>query len=76
MTVQEAKPLVKNKMIEDNLAVLYHEPEGLVMSRSGDKCIVASCYQWMLDYGEENWKNFVMDHVKSDKFEAYNPKTL
>jgi len=76
MTVQAAKPIVKNKMIDDGLAVLYHEPEGLVMSRSGDKCIVASCYQWMLDYGEENWKNFVMEHVKSDKFEAYNPKTL
>mmetsp|Transcript_15483 Transcript_15483/g.10851 ORF Transcript_15483/g.10851 Transcript_15483/m.10851 type:complete len:198 (-) Transcript_15483:1620-2213(-) len=76
MTVQQAKPITKNKMIEDGQAVLYHEPEGLVMSRSGDKCIVASCYQWMLDYGEENWKNFCMEHVNSEKFEAYNPKTL
>jgi leucyl-tRNA synthetase len=26
-------------------------------------------------YGEEQWKNVVMDHVKSDNFETYNPKT-
>jgi leucyl-tRNA synthetase len=28
-----------------------------------------------MKYGEEQWKNIVMDHVKSDKFECYNPKT-
>lgn len=25
-----------------------------------------------MDYGEENWKNFCMEHVKSDKFDAYS----
>ena len=29
----------------------------------------------MMTYGEENWKNQVMDHVKSDSFECYNDKT-
>jgi leucyl-tRNA synthetase len=28
-----------------------------------------------LTYGEEEWKNFVKAHVKSENFEGYNPKT-
>ena len=31
-------------MLEKNLAVPYYEPESEVISRTGDKCIVASCY--------------------------------
>ncbi|CAG8696973.1 1704_t:CDS:2, partial [Scutellospora calospora] len=36
--------------------IVYNEPEGLVMSRSGDECVVALCDQWYLDYGEEEWR--------------------
>ncbi|KAF0915660.1 hypothetical protein E2562_037719 [Oryza meyeriana var. granulata] len=39
--VQEAKPLIKNKLLEDVTAVLYSEPEKKVMSRSGDERVVA-----------------------------------
>jgi leucyl-tRNA synthetase len=30
-------------MIEKGLAELYYEPESLIVSRSGDECIVALC---------------------------------
>ncbi|CAG8715087.1 13378_t:CDS:10 [Dentiscutata erythropus] len=54
--VQEAKPLVRDLLISNGQGFLYSEPEGLVMSRSGDECVVALCDQWYLDYGEEEWR--------------------
>lgn len=39
--VEEAKPIVKAQLIAENMAVTYYEPEGEVVSRSGDQCIVA-----------------------------------
>ncbi|CAG8679942.1 42317_t:CDS:10 [Gigaspora margarita] len=54
--VQEAKPLTKDLLISTGQGFLYNEPEGLVMSRSGDECVVALCDQWYLDYGEEEWR--------------------
>ncbi|CAG8548822.1 11572_t:CDS:10 [Diversispora eburnea] len=54
--VQEAKPLIKNLLISAGQGFVYNEPEGFVLSRSGDECIVALCDQWYLDYGEEEWK--------------------
>lgn len=68
MSVDKAKPIVKQHMLDKNLAVPYYEPESEVISRTGDKCIVASCYQWFLRYGEENWREFVRSHLKSDQF--------
>ena len=76
MKVQEAKPLVKKMMVDNNEAATYYEPESEVISRSDDECVVALCDQWFITYGEENWKNFVKDHVKSDGFNAYNQKNL
>lgn len=73
--VEKAKPLVKKMMYDEGLAVPYYEPEKEVIARTGEHCIVALCNQWLLDYGEESWKNSVMGHVKSDSFETYNPKT-
>ncbi|OAY45047.1 leucine--tRNA ligase, cytoplasmic [Manihot esculenta] len=54
--VQEAKPLIKAKLIETGEAVMYSEPEKRVMSRSGDECVVALTDQWYITYGEEEWK--------------------
>jgi leucyl-tRNA synthetase len=54
--VQEAKPLIKNKLLEEGSAVLYSEPEKKVMSRSGDECVVALTDQWYITYGEAEWK--------------------
>ena len=58
-SVEVAKHKVKKDLLEAKLAVPYYEPEGEVVSRTGDNCIVASCYQWFLDYGEDGWKEFV-----------------
>ncbi|PWN25082.1 leucyl-tRNA synthetase [Jaminaea rosea] len=55
-TVQEAKPKVRDQMIAAGLAFPYAEPEGLIISRSSDECVVALCDQWYLDYGETSWK--------------------
>jgi leucyl-tRNA synthetase len=44
-------------MIADGEAVPYYEPESEVISRSMDPAIVALCDQWMMNYGEEEWKN-------------------
>lgn len=42
-TVQEAKPLIKQKLIENGEALSYYEPEGKCVSRSGDACVVSLC---------------------------------
>lgn len=55
-SVQDAKPKVRESMITAGLAFAYAEPEGLVMSRSADECVVALMDQWYLDYGEEKWR--------------------
>ncbi|KAJ2048808.1 cytosolic leucyl tRNA synthetase [Coemansia sp. S16] len=56
LPVQVAKQMVRAQLIECHDAVPYAEPEGLVMSRSGDECVVALCDQWYITYGEEAWK--------------------
>lgn len=53
---EEAKKLIQQEMIESNEAVKYMEPEKLVVSRSGEECVVALCDQWYLDYGNPDWK--------------------
>jgi leucyl-tRNA synthetase len=55
-TVQVAKPKVRDLLIEKGLAFKYAEPESLVMSRSGEECVVALVDQWYIDYGEEEWR--------------------
>ena len=55
-TVQEAKPLVRQSMIDAGVAFAYAEPEGFILSRSNDECVIALMDQWYLDYGEEKWR--------------------
>jgi leucyl-tRNA synthetase len=55
MKVQEAKPKVREILLKSGEAFVYNEPESLVMSRSGDECVVALLDQWYIDYGEEEW---------------------
>lgn len=54
--VEVAKNKVKEDMIKGGEAFVYNEPESLVVSRSGDECIVSLEDQWYLDYGEEAWR--------------------
>jgi leucyl-tRNA synthetase len=71
--VCDAKPIVRAELINSGDALPYWEPENLVMSRSGDECVVAHTDQWYMMYGVEDWKNRTMEFVKSDKFNAYSP---
>ncbi|GLT73338.1 hypothetical protein SLA2020_452060 [Shorea laevis] len=54
--VQEAKPLIRSKLLEMGLAIMYSEPEKRVTSRSGDECVVALTDQWYITYGETEWQ--------------------
>ena len=54
--VPEAKPRVQKDLIDAGEAFVYAEPEGRIISRSGDECVVALMDQWYLDYGEPQWK--------------------
>lgn len=73
--VEEAKPVIKDHLLKEGSAIVYYEPEGEVISRSGDQCIVALKFQWLLNYGEEEWKNDVKKHITSEHFNTYNVKT-
>lgn len=44
--VAEAKPKMRIDLLESGDAIKYAEPEGRVVSRSGDECIVALTDQW------------------------------
>ena len=74
MKVCDAKPLIRQQLIDAGDALPYFEPEGLVMSRSGDECIVALADQWYLSYGDDEWMQTVMKHVKGPNFNSYNEK--
>ncbi|XP_061989436.1 leucine--tRNA ligase, cytoplasmic-like [Rosa rugosa] len=54
--VQEAKPLIRSRLLEAGDAIMYSEPEKQVVSRSGDECVVALIDQWCITYGEAEWK--------------------
>lgn len=71
--VQTAKPLIRQTLLDQGDAVLYSEPERLVISRSGDECVVALCDQWYIDYGEEHWKQLAKTCL--DAMETYHPET-
>lgn len=72
--VSVAKPLIRDQMVKNGTAVIYSEPESVVMSRSGVECVVALTDQWYLTYGEDKWKALVKDHINK-KLKVFNPKT-
>ena len=75
--VKDAKPFVRKEMIQNGQACAYWEPEGLVVSRSGDECVVAFLDQWYLKYGEEKWRDSVLNHVQqTNAFDAYADSSL
>ena len=71
-SVEKAKPLVRQSLIDAGLAFNYAEPDGTVVSRSGDDCVAAHLDQWYLNYGKEEqggdgeWHRQVLDFVKGD----------
>jgi len=75
--VSEAKPIIKQEMIDAGEACLYFEPESRVVSRTNDECVVAATDQWYLAYGDETWTDLVKKHVLNpDSFNAYDSKAL
>ena len=74
--VKDAKDKVKEELIKSGEADIYFEPEGLVTNRLGEECVVALVDQWYLKYGEKEYKDFCLNHVKSNKFNAYSSSTL
>ena len=62
--VQDVKKDLQQKLIEQNEADVYYEPEKSIISRSGDVCVVALCNQWYLNYGEETWKSQALKALK------------
>lgn len=77
LKVSEAKPIIKQEMLDAGQACLYYEPESRVVSRTNDECVVAATDQWYLAYGEESWSSAVKQHVLNpDSFNAYDPNAL
>lgn len=66
--VEEVKEKVRNALIESGDAIEYAEPNGHVLSRSGDECVVAYLGQWFLNYGENDpqWRQQTLDYVGGD----------
>lgn len=75
-SVETAKPKVKDALIKSGEAFEYAEPNGHVVSRSGDECVVAYLGQWFLNYGENDpeWRQQVLDYV-GDDMETWSAET-
>ncbi|SCU68164.1 leucyl-tRNA synthetase, putative [Trypanosoma equiperdum] len=63
--VSAAKVKTVKLLEEQNAAIRYYEPARIVVSRSGEECVVALCDQWYIEYGKEEWKEMVMRHLKN-----------
>lgn len=79
-SVRDAKKLVQQRLLETNDAIVYCEPDGLAISRSGDECVAAYLDQWFLTYGpgDEAWRDDVLGHVRGEdgqNFNSFSPAT-
>ncbi|KZF19842.1 leucyl-tRNA synthetase [Xylona heveae TC161] len=63
--VEHIKDNVKRDLIDAGDAFEYAEPAGLVISRSGDECVVAHLDQWFLNYGngDEEWQKTTLGWI-------------
>jgi leucyl-tRNA synthetase len=70
--VEEAKNLVRQQLIDSGDAFPYAEPDGKVISRSGDDCVAALLDQWFMNYGttenggDGEWAQKVLDHIEGE----------
>ncbi|KAH7382135.1 hypothetical protein BKA66DRAFT_418613 [Pyrenochaeta sp. MPI-SDFR-AT-0127] len=70
--VEEAKSLVRKQLIDAGDAFPYAEPDGKVVSRSGDDCVAALLDQWYMNYGttanggDGEWAETVRSHIEGD----------
>lgn len=74
--IEAAKKKVKADLINQNSAFPYCEPDGVVKTRTGELAIVALVDQWMISYGEEEWRKFIQEHINNpEAFKAFNANT-
>jgi leucyl-tRNA synthetase len=66
---EEVKKLIQQDLIDAKQAAKYMEPEKLVMSRSGDECVVALTDQYFILYNNEDWK--AKTRIAVDQMETY-----
>ena len=72
-TVQEAKPLIRQQLLDSGEAFIYCEPESPVVSRSGDDCVAAFLDQWFLTYGvDEQWRSDALKHFRDEDGLGFN----
>ncbi|EGP91376.1 unnamed protein product [Zymoseptoria tritici ST99CH_1A5] len=77
-SVEEAKPLVRQQMIDAKDAFAYAEPDGQVVSRSGDECVAGHLDQWFMNYGtpeksgDPEWQPTVLKHVMNENGNGLN----
>ncbi|ORY13571.1 hypothetical protein BCR34DRAFT_561745 [Clohesyomyces aquaticus] len=70
--VEQAKDLVRQQLIDSGDAFNYAEPDGKVISRSGDDCVAALLDQWYMNYGtaenggDGEWAQKVLDHINGE----------
>ena len=74
--IKDIKDKLKEELIKNGEADTYFEPEGLVKNRMGEECVVALVDQWYVKYGTKEYKDFCLNYIKSDKFNAFSPSTL
>ena len=68
-SVEEAKPLVRQSLIDSGDAFNYAEPDGSVISRSGDECVAGHLDQWYLNYGkngDQEWQQTVLKYITDE----------
>ncbi|KAK3384276.1 hypothetical protein B0T24DRAFT_78771 [Lasiosphaeria ovina] len=71
--VQEAKALIRHQLLESGDAFVYCEPDGSVVSRSGDECVAAFLDQWYLTYGvDEAWRDDTLRHLRGEDGLEFN----
>ncbi|KAM7190505.1 leucyl-tRNA synthetase, class Ia, archaeal/eukaryotic cytosolic [Rhypophila sp. PSN 637] len=72
-TVQEAKTLIRQQLLDSKEAFSYCEPDGSVISRSGDECVAAFLDQWFLTYGvDQEWRDGTVGHLRGDDGLGFN----
>lgn len=71
--IRVVKDKVKEDLLKSGEADTYFEPEGLVKNRVREEYVVSLVDQWYLKYGEKEYKDFCLNYIKSNKFNAYSP---
>lgn len=69
----DARKKIKHILITNKIAIKYYEPKNVVRSRTGDRCIVASKYNWYVNYNNEDIKKKVDTHIKQN-LNTFNEK--